>query len=313
MKLNTFLQDLRAPEPVTRARAARILGMLDEVDALDALAAQFKTESHPAVKAAIAWAGKRLQAAKHSGHTTLEAIIRHFHIDYEIEARRAENPDEAHILRQMQTRMDSDLIRQQGERLGSFAKGVAVNVALFGMQGAVTSAMTVSPMADVLSSTLGEERPGIGKTRIPAARPSSTDIKMLVRRMQSDPDAERRAKAALDLAVLANNPEALPYLAQAHFEDPAPQVQEAAARAAKWIYWNSVYWEMEQDGRMAAEIQRRAGKTPAETAKSAPVHNPDSPAAEVLEPETPKSVGPVKIANVLRKVEAVRHKHQHDS
>ncbi len=181
------------------------------------------------------------------------------------------------------------------------------------LQCSVTRAIPISHIADILYSPIGEDRPGIRKTRIPAPRTPRTDITMLVRRMQSDPDAERRAKAALDLAVLANNPEALPYLAQAHFEDPAPQVQEAAARAAKWIYWNSVYWEMEQDGRMAAEIQRRAGKTPAETAESAPVHNPDSPAAETLEPETPKSVGPVKIANVLRKVEAVRHKHEHDS
>jgi HEAT repeat protein len=312
MKLDTFLLDLRAPEPVLRARAARILGMLDEVDALDALTTQFKAETHPAVKAAIAWAGKRLQAAKHGGYTTLEAIIHYFHIDYEIETLRTDNADEAHILRQMQTRMDSDLIRQQGERLGSFAKGVAVNVALFGMQGAITSAMTVSPMADVLSSTLGEERLGIGKTRTPATRPSNTDIKALVRRMQSDPDAERRAKAALDLAVLANNPEALPYLAQTHLEDPVPQVQEAALRAAKLIYWNSVYWEMEQDGRLAAEIQRRAGKAPPEPAEAVPAQNPALPAPEMIEPEPPRPVGPVKIANVLRKVEQVRHKRQQD-
>lgn len=313
MKLESFLNDLHAPEPVIRARAARILGMLDEVDALDALTAQFKAETHPAVKAAIAWAGKRLQAARHSGYTTLEAIMHYFHIDYEIETLRSENPDEAHILRQMQSRMDSDLIRQQGQRLGSYAKGVAVNVALFGMQGAITSAMTVSPMADVLSSTLGEERPGIGKTRTPATRPSNTDIKALVRRMQSDPDAERRAKAALDLAVLANNPEALPYLAQAHLEDPVPQVQEAALRAAKLIYWNSIYWEMEQDGRMAAEIQRRAGKAPAEPTPSATAPDPAPPAPEIIEPEAPKPVGPVKIANVLRKVEEARQKRQHDA
>ncbi len=313
MKLDTFLQNLRAPEPVLRARAARILGMLDEVDALDALTAQFKSETHPAVKAAIAWAGKRLQAARHSGYTTLEAIIHYFHIDYDIETLRAENADEAHILRQMHSRMDSDLIRQQGERLGSFAKGVAVNVALFGMQGAVTSAMTLSPMTDVLSSTLGQERPGIGKTRTPATRPSNTDIRAWVRRMQSDPDAERRAKAALDLAVLANNPEALPYLAQTHLEDPVPQVQDAALRAAKLIYWNSVYWDMEQDGRMAAEIQRRAGKMPVTPAQAAPAPNPAPPPTEMIEPETPRSVGPVKIASVLRKIEAARHKRHPDA
>ena len=66
-----------------------------------------------------------------------------------------------------------------------------------------------------------------------------------------------REQAALELSHL-NNPAALPYLAAAFALDPADKVRDAAQRAGKLLYWNALYWQMEQDGTLQAEIERRA-------------------------------------------------------
>lgn len=299
MNLEDLLNGLKADDATTRLQAARIIGLLDETLALDALAARYCVENVGEVRAAIAWAGKRVQAARQAGYTTLDAIFKHFHIEYEIENQ--EDEREAELLRKMQLDMDMQLLRERSGKAGNAALGAAIGGVLMGAQGMMIGAMAgLTPGADALSSGL-EERPQIGKRRVLPTRPGDSDIRLIVRRLLNDPNPDKRRRAAIDLGSISNNPAALPYLAQAFVEDAVQAVREAAGRAGKLIYWNVIYWEMEQSGEMTREIERRAAaRRPAEP-----------PPAQPNEPPAPPADPPqVNLAEILRKAEEKREKRK---
>lgn len=299
MNLEDLLNGLKADDATTRLQAARIIGLLDETLALDALAARYRVENVGEVKAAIAWAGKRVQAARQAGYTTLDAIFKHFHIEYEIENQ--EDEREAELLRKIQLDMDMQLLRERSGKAGNAALGAAIGGVLMGAQGMMIGAMAgLTPGADALSSGL-EERPQIGKRRVLPTRPGDSDIRLIVRRLLDDPNPDKRRRAAIDLGSISNNPAALPYLAQAFVEDAVQAVREAAGRAGKLIYWNVIYWEMEQSGEMMREIERRAAaRRPAQP-----------PPAQPSEPPAPPADSPqVNLAEILRKAEEKREKRK---
>lgn len=302
MNLQTLLADLTGPDAAIRLQTARIIGMLDETAALEALAAQYRAETVGEVKASLAWAGKRVQAARQAGYTTLDALFHHFHIDYELQVE--QDKKEADLLKQMQHEADMQLLRERSGKAGDMALGMAIGGALLGTQGMVMGAMTaLTPGAEVLSSGL-DDRPQIGKQRIPPTRPGDSDIRMILRRLQDDPDPDRRRKAAIDLGSMSNNPAALPYLAQAFVEDVNTAVREAAQRSGKLIYWNAIYWEMEQSGALAQELERRKSPVPPTTSHPAirRIQTQETPAA----PSAPEPPPQISLADILRKAEEKR-------
>lgn len=304
MNLQTLLTALTSPDAHTRLQTARVIGMLDETAALDALAAQYRAEAVGEVKASLAWAGKRVQEAKKTGYTTLDAIFKHFHIDYELQEERDKN--EAELLKKMQHDADMQLLRERSGKSGNVALGMAIGGALLGTQGMVMGAMSgLTPGAEVLSSGL-DERPQIGKQRIPPTRPTDTDIRMVLRRLQEDSNPDKRRKAAIDLGSVSSNPAALPYLAQAFVEDVNTAVREAAQRSGKLLYWNVVYWEMDQSGALAQELERRKSPAPPTTSHPAirRIQTQEAPAAPP--PQPPQ----ISLADVLRKAEEKRDKRK---
>ncbi|MBI5668856.1 MAG: HEAT repeat domain-containing protein [Chloroflexi bacterium] len=309
MNLQGLLNGLTSPDAHTRLQTARVIGMLDETAALEALAAQYQVETVSEVKASLAWAGRRVQEAWKTGYTTLDAIFKHFHLDYELQAEQDKN--EAELLKKMQHDAEMQLLRERGGKSGNMAAGMLIGGALLGAQGMVMGAMAgLTPGAEVLSSGL-EERPQIGQKRIPPTRPADTDIRMMVRRLQDDPNPDKRRKAAIDLGSISNNPAALPFLAQTFVADADTAVREAAQRAGKLIYWNAIYWEMEQSGAIAQELQRR--KTAA-----APPQPPKTshPAIRRIQPQETPAAPPapppsqISLADILRKAEEKRQQRK---
>ncbi len=256
MDFNTLIAELQVAEPERRLAAARLIGTLDETEAFDTLALCYPRETEPQVKRMMSWAAKRLEQARSAGYSTRAAIFHHFKIDYEVQQLREQR--ETELIRQMQYQSEMQLLNERSGKANNVILGAAIGGALFGAQGMMMGAMTgLTPGAEVLSSGL-EPRPAIGSSRIMPVRPSTTDIRPLVHRLLHDPDAERRRKVATDLGAVVNNPAALPFLAQAFVHDPSTLVRQAAQRAAKLIYWNLLYWQMEESGEIAAEIRRRA-------------------------------------------------------
>ena len=295
MDLKALVEELSASEPERRLSAARLIGTLDETEAFDALASCYPSESEPLVKRMMSWAAKRLERARSAGYTTREAIFQHFKIDYEVQQQQEQA--EASLVRRLQHSTEIQLLRERSGKAGDVALGAAIGGALMGVQGVMMGAMTgLAPGAEVLSSGL-ETRPGIGTTRIMPTRPSTTDIRSLIHRLLNDADAERRRRVALDLGSVINNPAALPFLAQAFVHDPSPEVRQAAQRSAKLIYWNIIYWQMEDRGEIAAEIRRRSGapelsgapapRPPAKKADPADVYPAIDPAPAAPLPSVP--------------------------
>lgn len=271
MLLQTWLSDLKSPDANRRHDAALILGTLDEADALDAVAAQYRAESDPKVKATLGWAGKRLHVARQAGYQTIDAIFQHFRIDDEIHPPQP-GSDEQELMRKLQYQMDMDALRQREAAAGKQVMTRMAGGAMFGLPGLMLGSMSAQTSLEVRTLEQVNQKP----RRTPPTRPADTDITMLLRRLSYETEWAKRARAASDLAVIINNPQAIPSLARAFVQDRSEQVREAAQSAAKLLYWNHIYWHMDQDGSLAAEIARRLGQTPPPV-NSAPV--------EAVEPE----------------------------
>lgn len=294
MRLEVLLSGLDHPDPAVRLDVVRVLGMVEETHALDALRQCYQVETDSNVRNAMAWAGKRIYAAQQAGHSTIDAICQHFGIDREIE----HTPDaaEADLLKRMQDSFDADLRDMQNRaskrRAGlAVAAGLGAGLVAGPLVGVSTAAGSLLPSADAASSNL-EGRPRTGIQRAPAMAPSDIDIAVWVRRLRESALASAREQAAIELAQL-NNPAALPYLAAAYLGDASPTVRAAAERYGKILYWNVIYWGMEQDGSMAQEIARRAealGK------KLLPVDPPTE-----SRPTPPPEPPPADVSAILRK------------
>jgi hypothetical protein len=304
MKLDNLIANLNNPDAIVRLEVAQVLGMVEETRALKAVGEQYKRESDPVVKKTLAVTGKRLYTAHNAGYSTLDQIIQQFKLEREIDA--LANTAEGKLLQQMQSDLDRELI-QGGQRAAQKKAGMT---AAAGIAGAVIggSAMGVGMMgaamqtgAEVASSNLGQARPQIGQSRVPAMMPTTTDITMWLKRLHSG-DVPTRLKAMRELATM-NNPAALPHLAKVYLTDSSQEVRAAAQQAGKTLYWNTAYWHMEQSGELAQVIQTLAAKQgqPAETASTDPA------ASEPQQPESPPSQPQQDDINaILRRAKAAR-------
>lgn len=256
--LEALLKGLNHDRPAVRLDVARVLGMLDETRALETLRERYHAEPDENVRAAIAWAGRRLHDAQQAGYDTLNALYRYFNVDREL----AKVRDEAELamLRQMEQGLDTDLRRQledasKRRMTTTLAAGIG-GAMLAGPLGGLAAARMAMGSGPLDASTGFDPRPHIGSQRTPPTRPTSDDISVWVKRLRESLAPVAREQAALELQHL-NNPAALPYLAAAFALDPADKVRDAAQRAGKILYWSALYWQMEQDGTLAAEIERR--------------------------------------------------------
>lgn len=314
MKLEILISGLKNPQPAIRLDVVRVLGMLDEVLALEALRAHFQVETDPAVKQAVAWAGKRLYEAQQAGYSTLNEIFRHFNIDKEIE----NTPDEkeAELMKKMQQNFDADLARMRTNATNKQV-GLAMVAGLGTSMVAGTTAGLGAFGAGLVSgpSSSLDARPQLGMQRTPATAPSKTDINIWAKRLRESAVPGQREQAAIELAQL-NNPAALPHLAAAFVNDPAPQVRQAAQRFGKVLYWSMVYWEMDQDGSLTQEMSKRLAEFRAKTGGSVPAGSnatsatalPDGMSSPNPPPSTPKQ--DVDVSAILRQAQKARDQRQ---
>ncbi|MBN1562272.1 MAG: HEAT repeat domain-containing protein [Anaerolineae bacterium] len=308
MKLSVLLGGLHNPNPATRLDVVRVLGMLDETRALEPLRECYPNETDDSVRQAIAWAGKRLFQAYQAGYSTVDEIFQYFGIDREIE--NTPDEDEARLMQQMDYSLQRDLVdmREKGAR-GKV--GWAIGVGAVAGVGAGLHAMMMQG-AESASSAMAD-RPRIGTTRTPATAPTDADISIWLRRLHESDQEGTREQAIIQLTEL-NNPRALPHLAATFINDPSPQIRQAAQRFGKILYWRAVYWTMEQDGSMAAEIQRRATalgkKIKADKTGTTPDTIPQLGAGPGAQPPTPSGSPAVDVADILMKAKEGRAKRK---
>lgn len=233
--LEVLLNGLQHHQATVRLDITRVLGMLDETRALDPLRDRFQVEPDESVRAAIAWAGRRVHDAQQAGYDTLNALYRYFNVDREL----AKVRDEAELamLRQMEQGLDTDLRRQLADaskrRMGMTLAAGLGGAMLAGPLGGLAAARMTMGAGPLDASTGFDPRPHIGAQRTPATRPTRDDITVWVKRLRESLAPAMREQAALELEHL-NNPAALPYLAAAFALDPADKVRDAAQRAGRF-------------------------------------------------------------------------------
>jgi hypothetical protein len=301
---------LRQANSQLRLQGAYVLGAVEDTESLEVLVNAFKGETDSVVRPAIGWAGKRIQAARQRGHTTLEALFSYFRVDREIATQANTDSDEADKLRQLQNQMELSNFRDQvNQQQKSMRDGMMNSAATLGSSLLLGSPMMMSsaPQADVLSSNLGELRSDSGTRRTPATRPGNGDITLYIKRLQQESVPSKRVKIISDLATVHNNPAALPVLGQLVMQDSSEPVREAAERAAKQIFWGLLYYTMEQDGTLHQEIKRRVeairGSAPpaAATDETRAESRPADSGANLNKPASQED-----IAAILRKANAKR-------
>lgn len=301
---------LRQANPQLRLQGAYVLGAVEDSESLEVLVSAFKGETDSVVRPAIGWAGKRIQAARQRGHSTLEAIFTYFRVDREITTQTDTDTEEAEKMRRFQNQMELASFRSQMDHQDKAIRdGMKNTAATLGSSLLMGSPlmMTSAPQADVLSSNLGAMRPESGTRRIPATRPGDGDITLYLKRLQQESVPSKRVKIITDLAGVHNNPAALPVMGQLVMQDSSEQIREAAEWAAKQLFWGLLYFMMEQDGTLQDEIKRRVEAIRGTTAPAA--HHADTPAD--LPPAQSgtalnKPASQEDIASILRKANAKR-------
>ncbi len=306
MNPNSLIANLQNPQPAIRLDVIRVLGMVEETAALDALRKRLEAEALPELKEAVLWAGRRIHAAAGRGYSTQASIFQHFGIDREIA--QAQDDPEADLLRQLDESLQLEMMRRQRDatqRKTNLAAGALAATAALGAAGLPVPGPSMGSLlqagAEVASSNLGETRPTIGISRTPAIRPASTDISLWVKRAQTAPEAGMRITAIQQLREI-NNPAALPRLAELFISEQDAAVRQAAEAAGKHLYWNAVYWRMEQDGTLTEAI----------AARKAALGRPASPPAAPATPEVtaPPAAEQESVADILRRAEAARQRRQ---
>lgn len=277
MNHETLIKNLGHPGANVRLGVARVIGMVEETEALDALRTQFAAEQDLDVRNALQWAGRRVKAAAERGYTTLDALLTHYGVYKEL--RELGDPDEAAKMRTIQNQMENDMLRgsieeqERQQRWSNNASMGAIGLSLLAGGGGTLflGGGMGTPAPNVDFGPSGPSRTEIGAKRTPATKPSAADISRPLKKLREAPDALERRRAIVQIGEL-NNTAALPYLAQTAAQDPDEDVRKMAERWGKLIYWGAIYWQMEQDGSLETlmrkkgkELREKHGLTPDQT------------------------------------------------
>jgi hypothetical protein len=256
--LTSLLDQLKNPAPNTRIEALCAFVMLEETEALDLLGHMWKSETHPEVRQALAWAGKQIQNARQRGYSTAASMAQVFRLDRTPPDE--EDLEEKRLLSQIQSSANLERTKQHGsdedKRVGQIAKNAATAAGLSMALGA-GAALGMMGSAVWASSNLsdgsGDNRPRIGQGPIVPPRPTNAEIGAWLRRL-ADADPKARAAAILQLRDF-NNPVALGPLGTRFVTDAEQAIRQAAQQTGKLIYFSALYWQ-ERDRKAMAKAGR---------------------------------------------------------
>ena len=241
MNLQELRQLLKHPKPHIRLVAIHVIGMADEVRLLEPLARQLQVEDIPKVAQEFRTVGRQLQQLAREGYNTLEAICKEYNIYSDVLRYADENEFKA--------------IRNIAEDFASGKRNP-------GMGKALTTAtmLAISPLVGVgavislssnnvdISSNMGSvaEMMHNQKKRIRPAIPTDKDISRWAKMLKLN-DVDKREQALVQMNV-SKNPKSLQYMAYAHYNDSDERVRFRAKQLGRSLYWNTIYYEMEQNG-----------------------------------------------------------------
>jgi hypothetical protein len=257
MNYEKLVESLNNPKVQSRMASVFILGMIDEVQAIDALRKRYARETNHQVKQAMQTVGGQLAKLKREGYDTVEAICEQFNINKELRTIAAKDEDAKIKDIQKNTKhnkKDDDF----NDQLWGAAAGM---VQVGGMVAGLGSTISGSPANVDMTSNMSDTSDLINKQskRIPPVRPGTDDISLWIQRLMTETDPEKRVGIIIHIGN-THNIAALPYLANIYWTDSDDRVKFNAKKYGKLLYLNALYWDMVQDGSMQRVIEEKAAK-----------------------------------------------------
>lgn len=283
-------------DPIIRLSAVRIVGLVEETTLLPSLRERYKNETEEAVRKGIDWAGKRLFAAQQRGYSTVDAIFERFNISKWMAT--FSSTDEEKLVRRMQHEVDMQ--RGVSPNITGQTAAIILGGAVGGLMGASMMAQQYAT-SNMMASYDRPDREAFTTQRDPTTRPTTMDISAWVRRLQIEADGRKRMELAREL-VGANNPAGLGALANAYFAEQEPGIREVLEKSTKMLYWQQVYYQMEHDGRLQQEIDKRL-------VEMGKLKSGES-SAEALGANEPAKQPSQDISEILRRAEAERERRK---
>ena len=248
MNLQEIKQLLKHPKANIRLAGIHICGMVDEVRALQAIAQQVKVEDNPKVIQEFKAAGRHLQQLARDGYDTVEAICEHYNIYSDVLRHAGKN--EFKTIQNMAT----DFANAKEKSLAKVAMKQATMLVVTRLVGVGNTVSLSAPGVD-MTSNLGSTEEAIEKQqrRIRPTIPTDKDFSRWAKMLKSS-DADEREQALVQMNV-SKNPKSLQYMAHSHYNDPEERVRFRAKQLGRSLYWNTIYYEMEQSGRIEKIMQ----------------------------------------------------------
>lgn len=302
MQVGIFIQQLQDPTPKTRALAAGVIGLVEELRAFDAIKAAFPKEAHPDARQMLDWAGNRLLAAHQRGYDTFEDLLERFGVNRDIRDKVQANLSEreAELLRRVAASVhNSDQMKMNA---GSTMGRAMIGYAMGGMAGAALHALS-----DVRASLFHDDAPTFddGPQRALPQMPTTNDFTAALRELYKNPNAYDRQRAVVAIGR-AHNLDALPYLVMPFIKEQDTETRASIQNVARGLYLGAWYYQLSQDGKIAREIEKRAAQAQQEVNDMSA--NEGSGAQAI--PQENKQASPEEIAAMLRKAEAKKRKRR---
>lgn len=249
MNLEQLVALLNYPKPRARLVAIYTIDMVDEVRALDAISARVPMEMESTIEDALKKVGRRLITLKKDGYDTITALCEHFDVYSEILSY-ADDEEYSRLQKMVQRTSDNSNGEDINDRMVNMAS-MAIASRVMGVGGVMgVSSSSTGILSDVTQSKDAVRRQ---KKRARPTIPTDTDITRWVKLLKSS-DEEERQQALIEMNS-SQNPNSLQYMAYAHYQDESPRVRETAKRLGRTLYWNQIYYELEQSGEMKTIIE----------------------------------------------------------
>lgn len=231
MNLQKLTELLSHPKPGLRLMSIHIIRMVDEVQALDAIRDCLETERSKKIAQEFEMVGEYLLNLQENRYNTVAAICQQFNVYSDI--LRGADPEKFEIVCRM--------VKQVQEQ----SKDATIHNRRLYMSVSIASRV-LGPIRDKRPEDLVKKL----KQRTLPITPTNKDISRWLEMLKSDNPLDRD-HALLQLSI-SNNPASLQYMAYTYMNDEDQKVQDVAKRLGRKLYWNRIYYEMEQGGTLEA-------------------------------------------------------------
>lgn len=232
MNTQDLVNQLNHPDDSKRLEALRIIYMVEEVTAIARLEYMQQHEASPAVLDLLPIVIGRLKKLQRDRYDTILQIYEQFGVYKEIKLLSDPQVYQRWLREARQSQTSEDVIQAHEIRTGQLKRATGH-----------------------LSSGTGRLRVE-SNMRLPARQPATSNILPYLQRIAATESPQNRVKLIQETGRLLH-PGALPLFAELYVRDPISEVKRAAREEGKRIYWNGIYYDLVESGKLDMFIEQQ--------------------------------------------------------